>query len=1108
MKYSTGYILLLTLLSFFLATKAYPQEALFEKISSDRTGITFVNTLEEKPGNNILESEFFYNGGGIAVGDINGNGFPDLYFSANQGRNALYINQGNYRFRNITDEAGVADEDGWSAGVAFADITGNGLLDIYVCKAGKVPVEQRRNKLFVNNGIDPEKGTPTFTERAAEFGIDDPGYCTQPVFFDYNGNGLLDLFIVNYNTRAFRGFDIRTIRSEFDEYAGDKLYRNNGDGTFTDVSREAGIMQNPIGFGLSATVSDLNGNGLPDIYVTNDFMERDYMYINQGDGTFVDEILYRTDVTSYFSMGSDIADITNNGLPDIFVADMMPPGYERRKVFKTPDYGIYDQLAAAGYHRKNMRNTLQINKGDGVFTETGQLAGIHKTDWSWAVLMADFDNDGNKDLFVTNGFPRFYTNLDYLNNILWKQFPDEDLPDDPELKYRLVQQMERVEMHNFAFRNEGNLQFTETTENWGLKEYTVSSAAVYVDLNLNGALDLVISHINQPPSVFRNNAYLLNSNNYLKVRLQGSGYNTFGIGSKVKLTTHDGKIVFQEAFYTRGFHSTVDPILHFGLGDADIVNVEVIWPDGSTQIIRDVAANRFITLHQADARQTHRTEDTTNQLFTLLDENALGIDFHHEGSFFRDRIFSPLMPHTLSNLGPAVTSADVNGDGLPDLFIGGGQGQAPVLYLQQPDGRFVRANVPDFERHLYFDDIDAVLFDATGNGINDLYVVSGGNFDQMNGEIYQDRLYINDGFGNFRYRPDGLPRMHSSGGTVTLLDFDNDGRIDLFVGGRVTTGQYPAAPRSYLLKNNGGTFSDVTAQIGPELMRPGMITSALWVDTDGDGQNELILAGEWMPIRVFKMRGGVYQEITKEAGFEKTSGWWNVIEVADLNGNGLPDLIAGNRGLNSMLRATPDEPAILYNGDFNNNGLNDPLITEVVEGRRVPFANRGLFLQQLPSFNSKFPDYASWAAASAAHIVRDARRSPVQYEVHTFESSVFLNRGDGTFEQKSLPGLAQTAPIFDLFVADFFGNGSPDILAVGNNFGTRPEIGPMADKGMLLKNNGNGDFTVVQPKETGFYGLGDVRRVELVSTAFGPVFILGRYGEAVAPFLYRGLGAE
>lgn len=1102
------YLFILLLLISCQGAVSDTDKSIFEKIPNDISGITFVNFLEEKPGNNILESEFFYNGGGIAAGDLNGNGLPDLYFTANQGRNVLYMNLGEYRFKDITEKAGVTDEDGWSAGVAFADVTGNGLLDMYVCKAGKVSVNERRNRLFVNNGVDPEKGIPTFTERAAEFGIDDPGYCTQPVFFDYNGNGYLDLFIVNYNTRAFRGFDIRSIREEIDPYAGDKLFRNNGDGTFTDVSTEAGIIQNPIGFGLSATVSDLNGNGLPDIYVANDFMERDYMYINQGDGTFIDEIIYRTDVTSYFSMGSDIADITNNGLPDILVGDMMPPDYNRRKVFKTPDYAIYDQLAAAGYHRKNMRNTLQINRGNALFTEMGQLAGIHKTDWTWSLLIADFDNDGNKDIFITNGFPRFYTNLDYLNEILWRQFPNEDLPDDPDLKYQLVQQMEKVEMHNYAFRNDGDLRFTDVTEEWGLMEYTVAGAAVYVDLNMNGALDLVVSNINEPPSIFKNRAYQQKENNYLKIRLKGSGANTYGIGSKVKLTTAEGQIFFQEAFFSRGFQSSIDPVLHFGIGNAKTVSVEVTWPDGLTEQIDEVEANQLITIRQEDVSQTQAPTVQKDTYFTLLDELTLGIDFIHEGSFFRDRIFNPLMPHTLSNLGPALASADVNGDGLPDLFIGGGQGQASVLYLQQPDGSFSKAMVPDFEKHAGYEDTSAIFFDATGNGLDDLYVVSGGNFDQMNSEAYQDRLYINDGFGNFRHHPEALPQIHSSTGSIMLLDFNGDGRIDLFVGGRVTTGQYPVAPRSYLLKNEGGIFSDVTEVLAPELMRPGMVTSALWVDIDSDGENELILAGEWMPIRVFKMINEVYREITEKAGLGKSGGWWNVIKAADLNGNGLPDIIAGNRGLNSMLRASLNDPAILYHGDFNNNGLKDPLITEVIEGRRVPFSDRDLFLRQMPSFNSTFPDYSSWAAMNASDILREAEENPVQYEVHTFESSIFLNKGDGSFEQKPLPRLAQTAPIHDLFIADFFGNGLPDILAVGNNFGTRPEIGPMADYGVMMKNINGNEFIVVDPNESGFYAFGDIRRIELVATPIGPVFMLGRYGEAVTPILFRGIGNE
>lgn len=1097
--------LLLSFLMIFSVQQFGASDPLFEQLSSERTGITFVNLIEEKPGNNILETEFFYNGGGVAVGDINGNGFPDIYFTANQGENALYLNLGNYRFLNITEEAGVGDADGWTAGTAFVDINGNGLLDIYVCKAGKVDAEDRRNKLFINNGVSDGSRIPVFTESAKAYGLDDPGYCTQPVFFDYNGNGLLDLFIVNYNTRVFRDFDIRTIRDEVDSYAGDKLYRNNGDGTFTDVSVEAGIKQNPLGFGLSATVSDLNGNGLPDIYVANDFTERDYMYINQGDGTFRDEILSRTDVISNFSMGSDIADINNNGLPDIFVADMLVPEYERRKVFKTPNYGHYEQLAAISYHRKNMRNTLQINNGDGVFTEAGQLAGLDKTDWSWATLLADLNNNGYKDAFVTNGFPRFYTNLDYLNDILWKAYPDEDLPDDPHIKYNLVQQMEKVEMHNFAFENMGDLTFKEVTEEWGLKNFTTSSGAAYVDLNNNGALDLVVNNINEPPSIYRNNAYLQNRNNYLKIRLRGEGANTYGIGAKVTLTTEDGNIFFQEAFYTRGFQSTMDPILHFGTGMAEKVDVEIIWPDQTRQVIQNPGVNRFLTVFQSDANPSlsENEPDKNDSMFLLLNEKALGIDFTHDAGFIRDRIFNPLMPHTLSNLSPVIKSADVNRDGLPDIFIGGGQGQPAALYLQQPNGTFMKADTPVFEQHSRFEDTGALFFDSNGNGIIDLYVVSGGNFDQMNGDVYQDRLYLNDGLGNLTYKADALPRMHVSGKSVTLLDLNEDGMADLFIGGRTTSGRYPEAPRSYLLKNNGGTFEDVTAEMAPALMRPGLVTDALWLDIDGDGKNELIVTGEWMPIRVFKMSNGVYEEITQKAGLENTSGWWNVLETADLNGNGLPDLVAGNRGLNTHLKATPNEPVILYYGDYDNNGLNEPMITKITNGKRVPFADRDLFLQQMPSFRNSFPDYASWASATADDLLKSARRAPAEFVVHTFESSIFMNNGDGSFTQKPLPNRAQAAPIHDLFVDDFLNNGLPDILIAGNNFGNRPEIGPIADQGMLLKAEGDYSFSALQSRVTGFYGVGDVRSIELVPSPLGSLFFIGRHGEPLLLYLYQ-----
>ena len=1082
------------------------EPSLFELLLPAQTGIDFVNVVEEKVGNNILESEFFYNGAGVAVGDINNNGLPDIYFTANQGENALYLNHGDFRFENITEQAGVSDLSGWSAGTAMVDINGNGLLDIYVCKAGQVETDERRNKLFINNG------DLTFNERAVEFGLDDPGYCTQPVFFDYNRNGLVDVFIVNYNTRHFVGFDTRTIRDDHDPYAGDKLYKNNGDGTFSDVSEEAGILQNPIGFGLSATVSDLTGNGWPDIYVANDFIERDYFYVNQGDGTYSEEGLLRTDVISYFSMGSDIADINNNGLPDILVADMLPPDYSRRKVFKTPNYQLYDHLIAEGYHRKNMRNVLQLNNGDGTFSEVGQLAGISMSDWSWATLIADFDNDGKKDIYITNGFARFYTHMDYLNDILWAKYPDEDLPDDSEILYELVQQMEKVELHNFAFQNTGNLSFTESTEHWGLKAYAISAGTAYADLNGDGSLDLIVNNMNEPPFIYKNRSREMNANNYLKIDLEGSGANTRAIGAKVTLRTKDGSLFFQEAYQTRGFQSTVDPILLFGLGNHEQVDVEVIWPDQSRKTVHDVSVNQTLTL-QKDVSDSEESSSGSlpdevkvrEKMFLPLDVQMLGLYFVHQGSLVNDWIFNPLMPHTLTNLGPAVAVEDVNNDGLPDIFVGGGQDQPGALFLQQPNGTFAKVDEPIFDEHSEHDDVDAVFFDANRNGHPDLYIVSGGNFDRMNGPVYQDRLYLNDGFGNFTHAPDAIPQMHTSGGSVTPLDIEGNGEVDLFVGGRVVTGQYPSSPRSYLLENNGGIFTDITEQATPELERPGMVTDAIWADIDNSGDNELIIAGEWMPIRIFKTNGDrTYTEISQKAGLEQTSGWWNSLKVTDLNGDGNLDLIAGNRGLNSNLKATTEEPVILYNGDYNDNGLNDPIITQVINGYRYPVPDRDLLLQQLPIFESKFPDYESYSTATIKDILSEQQlQDAKQFQVHTFASTLFKNNGDGTFKSKPMPRQAQIAPIFDMVIADFYENGLPDILAVGNNFGNRHEFGPIAGQGLMLRADGEFDFTPVASHESGIYGLGDVRSLALVPARIGYLMVVGRYSDTLDVYVYR-----
>jgi len=1087
----------------FLTHMGFSQtpSTLFKSMSSRETNIRFKNTVTERPGQNILEAEYFYNGAGVSIGDINNDGLPDIYLTANKGLNALYLNQGNLHFKNVTKQAGVADSSGWSSGVVMGDVNGDGLLDIYVCKTGHGNKNNRRNKLFINNG------DLTFTNRAKKYGLDDPGYTTNAVFFDYDHDSDLDVYLVNYSVKQYQHFNIVSIRKRKDPFAGDKLLRNDN-GHFTDVSDKAGIIQNPIGFGLSATASDINMDGWPDLYVTNDYMEKDYLYINQHDGTFREEIAKRTTQIPYFSMGTDIADFNNDTYPDILTVDMLPDQYQRRRMVKKPKYKFSSQLVANGYHRQIMRNMLQRNNGDGSFTEMGQLVGIDKTDWSWAPLLADFDNDGLKDIYITNGFPRDYTNRDYLNNIFFKQFPDGKLSRDPDLLFKMVKKMPRVRLRNHSYKNMGNLQFRNSGKKWGLNQYAVSSGAAYGDLDNDGDLDLVVNNLNKRAFLYKNQARERNSNNYLKLKLKGTGQNTFGLGAKIIVTTDSGEQYFQEAYPVRGYQSSVEPVWLFGLGSHKKVDLQVTWNDHSKQSVHNITVNQTITLNQNQAPSpvdSLSQKKTTNKVFLLLDKKKMGLETNHTANSTNDISRSSLLHNPIPQTGPALATADVNKDGLVDLYLGGSKGQPGRLLLQQKNGTFTQAKEPFFEMHKKYRDTDALFFDANGDGNTDLYVVSGGASDPPNSSVYQDRLYLNDGFGNFSYQPDAIPNIRSSSSTVAASDFDHDGDTDLFVGGRIRPGTYPLPPRSYLLENDHGQFKDITKNAASALVQPGLVSDAVWTDIDHDHNPDLILTGEWMPIRIFHNNADkTFTEITEQAGLQNTTGWWNIIRAADLNGDGNTDLIAGNRGLNTSLHVSSNKPIILFANDFDNNGYTDHIMTQMINNNRYPVPGRDKLVQQIPQLKSKFPDYSTYAKATINDILTDRQQKKAsRFSADTFASSVFINNGNGTFRSVPLPREAQIFPIFSMLVADFNGDHILDLLLSGNNFENAPQTGPVAGLGTLLLGNKSGNYKVRRAKQTGFRATGDIRKMKLIPSPLGYIILVGRNGNNPIPYLYQ-----
>ncbi|MFB6230291.1 MAG: VCBS repeat-containing protein [Salinibacter sp.] len=1083
--------------------------SLFTRLSPSSTGITFSNDLDEGPGRNVLTYEYFYNGGGVAAGDLNGDDRPDLYFTANQAANALYLNEGAFQFREVTRESGVTDPDGWTTGVTMADVNGDGRLDIYVCKSGWQAPEKRRNKLYIHQGTG-EDGIPEFKEQAAAYGVADPSRSTHATFFDYDGDGDLDLYLLNHAVGRTR-FDAsqKTRRQRRSGPAGDKLYRND-EGTFVEVTEQAGIIGSTSGYGLSATVSDINRDGWPDLYVANDYVGDDRLYINQGDGTFDEKIRSWLDHTSYASMGSDIADYTNDGRPDLFVLDMLAEGQRRQKLLSGPkDFEFYRSMWSRDYYYQYQRNTLHRNNGNGSFSEIGQLAGVSNTDWSWAALFSDFNLDGRKDLYVTNGYRRDYTNLDFLNSVLYSnlsylKYLNAENPEDVDVDlYGMVQKIPSTPIPNYAFRNEGNLTFEDVSGKWGLAQKGFSTGAAYADLNNDGGPDLVVNNVDQKAFIYRNNAPEQTDHNYLSVDLEGTGDNQFGIGAKVKLTTPSGQVLYQELMPARGFQSSVEPELHFGLGTADTVSLTVIWPDQARETRPAVGANQTVTLRRNEAQPTEPAPNPSPDPPLTAVSTERGLSFDHRENALNDFKEQPLLPHMLSREGPALARGDVNGDGRTDLFVGGARGQSAALFLQRPDGSFEASTPSVFSDHRRHEDVDAAFFDADGDGDLDLYVVSGGKA-AREASGYQDRLYRNDGAGQFTHAPDALPTIESSGGTVAAHDYNGDGKTDLFVGGRVWPGEYPLPPRSYLLKNTGGQFTDVTAEVAPLLFKPGMVTDALWHDLNNDGRTELILAGEWMSIRVFHLNDvGLFEDLSSELGFEDTNGWWQSLAVADLNGDGQAELVAGNRGLNAQVQARPDAPAAIYASDFARDSGVDPIMTHHLGGKEYPVYWHDTLVEAIPPFKPRFDSYEDYATSTISEILTAEEQSEATHlTASVFETSIFVSQSDGTFQRRALPIEAQFAPIHGLVARDVNGDDLPDLLLAGNDFTVRPQWGRAdAEKGTVLLNQGNSTFTVLRSRKSGFHAPKDVRSMTLIEEGpAAPMVVVGNNDASLSAF--------